>query len=635
MCVCVYLFQNNLHLYMGDDIVHLKQYAPCGALKLKFKWNIANLTFDLHFVEDVVVNVTFLYFKMDSCWEHGECMCSTFTIWYNSRVHRRRKKQTFCGFAAEQSNLFLSSDMQFVVSYNNIQSPYMIILQYQPTTLQRAERMKMDIGALYTINKALYLYEKASRTISNYIIRVRIGTVVKFTEFVHDNVNLLMSDGYRYMEPYKLTDVCKSSRYFLVNIAIRTKLNIIFKVKLKYIQKELKVNHYLLNEQKTVILFRKTMSIVLNNVISFNCKNSFFPRFQVANIARFDGYTDSDCNWGGIGMFMATSYKDRIMRYGPFCSKANFLLDMPEPLTLSNNHNVMFVYAVEYFSIDLHLAFWCQRCEGIMSPCQTRYSPFYHIRTITYEAKFLHRKLFLLKVFENQCLVLLVSFFTTRDCTVIVLGSPRVKLSQTIPPHNIGCDVIHYINSKPIMKNSYLDEEKSLTYDNFTADNFAFWTDNCLQFRIQVFNFKGAKSKCRYEIDPINKLNLIYDSCGIYVIHQAVVISIIFMNILYRELKDDNKNGFQLMSHYEIESSASCKYREHKFRFLTNVPSFQSTRGFVTYFMFSPGISRITTAANHLSEFYMHKRFNNCSYKLRFDNFKIRVHKNIFNLKVL
>ena len=374
-----------------------------------------------------------------------------------------------CGVReSERHIIWINGLITINVSYKHIYMRPRVCLQYLVMYRPDAQLVKQS---RMTLIPCCYLYVEDSLLKDNniWVIRVKIGDIVVFHELQYEGLSVNIYDGLS--NDIECLIKCLQSRYFIVTVFASIKDSIYsYKMVLEYSSKIIQEFIISIDSNRTEQLSTSVETTQIK--YSFKCRNSNFPSVQRIGGRFFHGFTNNECNRGGIIFYTVLSPSHDIQQHGPFCDLLELYRILEYPIIFGSNYNTIILYKLfQRFDIEIELNFLCKPCQGLLNPCLILNTNLYLIiRSSNFEGQFLERYLLVLRVFVNKCLV--IQIFKTSSI-------------------RIGC-VIQVLNANDVINRRYISEYDFINTGCRDADIFFTNTTFTRKKHKQIIEFRGT-----------------------------------------------------------------------------------------------------------------------------------------------
>ena len=378
----------------ADDVIHTHMHAqPCGYVKIVNGIQPSTTNFHLRTIRQLVIQVSFLLFDMDSFSE--DCAhVSSVRLCLTDPTHMRCLKfMIFCGY---RKPWILTTSVSLVgvsIVQLNVRYPCNLTFSYTSIENQRAYvYMKYERSdTLHFTNNPMTFGIHYTKRFRGYCrkwrLQQKLGYIMLFNNlyaccFVG---SIEIYDGF---ESYYLIAQKKilnnsdetldvATTYYLATLILQIHETLFMShgdplFILRFVKELVKVQFINSDNFSTVI---NNQGHLLHKVLAFNMTNGGYPNLSVA-VKTFKGWNDDMCSFGGYSFIhqIETKLINLIYNQSPFCNgqapSVPFIgTHGPEHIVFGSFQYFFTIYAFgPWFDIDIDVIIHRSFCEGLFEP---------------------------------------------------------------------------------------------------------------------------------------------------------------------------------------------------------------------------------------------------------------------------
>ena len=378
----------------ADDVIHAHKHAqPCGYVKIVNSIQPSTTIFHLRTIRQLVVQVSFLLFDMDSFSEGCEHVSSVQLCLTDPTHWRCLKFMRFCG---HRKPWILTTSVSLVkVSIVQLNVRYSCNLTFSYTSIEKQRAyvyMKYERSDTipYMNNPMSFWLDYRQRVVGYYRkwrLQQQIGYIIRFNDlyaccFVG---SIEIYDGF---ESYYLIAQKKNlnyseeilevaTTYFLATLIFQVNDTLIMSYGdplfiLQFVKELVNVQFINADRFSTTI---NSQGHLLHKTLAFNMTNGGYPNLSVV-VRTFKGWNDDMCSFGGYSFTHKMKTKSISLNYdqGPFCNgqapSVPFIgTHGPKHIVFGSFQYYFTIYAFgPWFDIDIDVVIHRSFCEGLFEP---------------------------------------------------------------------------------------------------------------------------------------------------------------------------------------------------------------------------------------------------------------------------
>ena len=375
----------------ADDLIHAKDWVPCGYVKLQSGIQPSIKTFVLQTIRKLALQIHFLQFDLDSL---GDCA-------FNSLVHlclredvnsECRETLEFCGHRKPWTETTNFSRTTVGLIQVNVRYPCSLTFTY---TSQ--ERQIASVYIRYTQLKVMHhrntdlivkptVIGKDIPVALKWQLHQKLGNKLQFSELrsccfaglieIYDGFQKNYLLFKKQILNYTEDTLQISSEYYIASVMFLLNETFIMPkdlalFTLQYNKEAVRVQFLDVDKVNTV----KSEGSILHSIFGINITTGGYPNVSVI-VRRFYGWEDDSCSFGGYAFThqIETETLNTTYHQGPFCTSMSpsvpFIgTDGPKHVSFGSFQYYLTLYAFgPWYAIDVDIIVSRSGCEGIFEP---------------------------------------------------------------------------------------------------------------------------------------------------------------------------------------------------------------------------------------------------------------------------
>ena len=378
----------------ADDVIHAQNTTqPCGYVKVVNGIQPSTTTFHLRTIRQLVVQVSFLLFDMDSFSKDCKHVSSVQLCLTDPTHWRCLKFMRFCGYRKPWTLTTSVSLVGVSIVQLNVRYPCNLTLSYTSIELQRAYvYMKYEHSdTLHFTTNPMTFGKNYTKTLIEYYgkwrLQQKLGNKIRFNDlyaccFVG---SIEIYDGFESYYLIAQKNILNNSEEILDVVTTYYVATLIFQVNhtlinsygdpfftLRFVKELVNVQFINTDNFSTTI---NNQGYLLHKILAFNMTTGGYPNLSVV-VRTFKGWNDDMCSFGGYGFTHKIKTKSISFNYdqGPFCNgqapSVPFIgTHGPKHVVFGSFQYYYTIYAFgPWYDIDIDVSIQRSSCEGLFEP---------------------------------------------------------------------------------------------------------------------------------------------------------------------------------------------------------------------------------------------------------------------------
>ena len=378
----------------ADDVIHTHMHAqPCGYVKIVNGIQPSTTIFHLRTIMQLVIQVSFLLFDMDSFSEDCEHVSSVQLCLTEPTHWRCMKSMRFCGYRKPWIISTTVSLVEVSIVQLNVRYPCNLTFSYTSIEIQRAYvYMKYERSDTlhFTTNPMTFRINYTQRLMGYYgkwRLQQKLGNIIRFNDlyaccFVG---SVKIYDGFESYYLIAQKNILNNSEeildvattYYVATLILQVKHTLINSYGdplfiLRFVKELVNVQFINADRFSTTI---NSQGHLLHKTLSFNMTTGGYPNLSVV-VRTFKGWNDNMCSFGGYSFTHKIKTKSISFNYdqGPFCNgqapSVPFIgTHGPKHIVFGSFQYYFTIYAFgPWFDIDIDVIIHRSFCEGLFEP---------------------------------------------------------------------------------------------------------------------------------------------------------------------------------------------------------------------------------------------------------------------------
>ena len=378
----------------GDDVIHAHKYAqPCGYVKIVNGIQPSTTNFHLRTIMQLVIQVSFVLFDMDSFSENCEHVSSVQLCLTEPTHWQCLKSMRFCGYRKPWTLTTTVNLVDVSIVQLNVRYPCNLTFSYTSIELQRAYvYMKYERSdTLHFTTNPMIFRKNYTKTLIRYYgkwrLQQKLGNILRFNDLyaccfvgsveIYDGFEsyYLIAQKNIFNISEEILDV--ATTYYVATLILQVNYTLINSYGdplfiLRFVKELVNVQFINADRFSTTI---NSQGHLLHKTLAFGMTTGGYPNVSVV-VRTFKGWNDNMCSFGGYSFTHKMKTKSISLNYdqGPFCSgqapSVPFIgTHGPKHIVFGSFQYFFTIYAFgPWFDIDIDVNIQRSSCEGLFEP---------------------------------------------------------------------------------------------------------------------------------------------------------------------------------------------------------------------------------------------------------------------------
>ena len=377
----------------ADDVIHTynNATAPCGYVKVVNGIQPSITTFHLRTIRQLVVQVNFIRFDMDSFSEDCEHVSTVELCLTDPSYWECPKSLRFCGYRKPWIQTTPVSLVEVSIVQLNVRYPCNLTFSYTSIEIQRAYvYMKYErVETMHITSNAMDFMPLFTERLVGYYgkwrLQQNLGNIICFNDWqaccfvgsfkIYDGFEshylIAQKKIFNYSE--EILDV--ATTYYLATLVFQLKHTLnndndepLFA--LRFVKELVNVQFINSDNFSTTI---NNQGYLLHKILAFNMTTGGYPNLSVV-VRMFKGWNDNICSFGGYSFKIYVKLINHTYDQGPFCDgqapSVPFIgTHGPKHIVFGSFQYYFTIYAFgPWYNIDIDVIIHRSFCEGIFEP---------------------------------------------------------------------------------------------------------------------------------------------------------------------------------------------------------------------------------------------------------------------------
>ena len=374
----------------ADDVIHTHNHstAPCGYVKVVNGIQPSTSIFHLRTIRQLVVQVTFLFFDMDSFSEDCEHVSSVQLCLTDPSHWVCPKSLKFCGYRKPWIQTTSVSLVEVLVVQLNVRYPCNLTFSYTSIEVQRAYvyiKYESFETMHITSNSMNFRLVSLAGYYGKWRLQQKLGNIIRFNDWqaccfvgsveIYDGFENYYLIAQKRISNYSEEILDVATTYYLATLIFHlnhtlNKFNDDPLFALRFVKELVTVQFINTDNFSTTI---NNQGHLLHKILAFNMTTGGYPNFSVV-VRTFKGWNDNLCSFGGYSFKIHIKLIKLTYDQGLFCNGQAPSVPFvgthgPKHIVFGSFQYYFTIYAFgPWYNIDIDVIIHRSFCEGVFEP---------------------------------------------------------------------------------------------------------------------------------------------------------------------------------------------------------------------------------------------------------------------------
>ena len=389
---CV-ISKSDADLLRADDVIHTYNdaTAPCGYVNVVNGIQPSITTFHLRTIRQLVVQVSFLLFSMDSFSEDCERVSSVQLCLTDPTHWECLESLRFCGYRKPWIQTTTVSLVEVSIVQLNVRYPCNLTFTYTSIGKQlvyvymKYERVETMHITSNTMDFILGFTGRPAGYYRKWRLQQKLGNIIRFMDWqaccfvgsfeIYDGFESHYLIAQKKISNYSEGILDVATTYYLATLIFQqnhtlNKSNDDPLFVLQFVKELVSVQVIDTDNFNTTI---NNKGHLLHKILAFSITTCGYPNLSVV-VRTFKGWNDNMCSFGGYSFKIYIKLINHTYDQGPFCNGQAPSVPFvgthgPKHIAFGSFQYYFMIYAFgPWYNIDIDVIIHCSTCEGVFEP---------------------------------------------------------------------------------------------------------------------------------------------------------------------------------------------------------------------------------------------------------------------------